>query len=128
MLIQKKIKQWRMCVDYTDINKAYLKHPFYLRCINQIVDSTSRCNVFFFGVLFLLPLDSIKIISSNQDFVQHTIRSILLHYYAIWSKEREGCILERDSRMFIITIAQNVEAYIDDVAIKPGLRKILSLT
>jgi hypothetical protein len=73
MLIQKKIKQWRLCVVYTDINKACLKDPFYLRCINQIVDSTSRCNVFFFGLLFLLPLDSIKITSSNQDFIHHTI-------------------------------------------------------
>jgi hypothetical protein len=29
-----------MCVDYTSLNKACLKVPFSLPCIDQIIDST----------------------------------------------------------------------------------------
>ena len=27
ILVQKKSKEWRMCVDYTDLNKHYLRTP-----------------------------------------------------------------------------------------------------
>jgi hypothetical protein len=32
--------KWRMCIDYTDLNKHYPKVPFGLPQIDQIVDST----------------------------------------------------------------------------------------
>jgi hypothetical protein len=37
-----------MCVDYTDINKACPKDPFPLPHIDQVVDSTSGCEVLSF--------------------------------------------------------------------------------
>jgi hypothetical protein len=40
ILVQKKNPaEWRMCVDYMDLNKHCLKDPFGLRRIDQIVDS-----------------------------------------------------------------------------------------
>jgi hypothetical protein len=40
VLVQKKnTAEWRMCIDYTDLNKHYLKDPFRLPRIDQIVDS-----------------------------------------------------------------------------------------
>jgi hypothetical protein len=36
----------KMCVDYTDLNKACPKVPFPLPRIDQIVDSTARCELF----------------------------------------------------------------------------------
>jgi hypothetical protein len=41
VLILKKNKvDWHMCVDYIDLNKHYLKDPFGLPRIDQVVDST----------------------------------------------------------------------------------------
>ena len=41
VLVQKKKNnEWRMCVDYTDLNKHCSKDPFGLPCIDQIIDST----------------------------------------------------------------------------------------
>ena len=37
----KKNKEWRMCVDYTDLNKHYPKDPFGLPRIDEVVDSTA---------------------------------------------------------------------------------------
>ena len=43
-LVQKKNNnEWRMCVDYIDLNKHCLKDPFGLPRIDQVIDSTTRC-------------------------------------------------------------------------------------
>ena len=41
ILVQKKNKEWRMCVDYSDINKHCPKDPFGLPWIDEVVDSTA---------------------------------------------------------------------------------------
>ena len=41
VLVQKKNKEWRMCVDYTDLNKHCPKDPFGLPWIDEVVDSTA---------------------------------------------------------------------------------------
>ena len=44
VLIQKKNNnEWRMCVDYTDLNKHCPKDPFGLPRIDQVIDSTAGC-------------------------------------------------------------------------------------
>jgi hypothetical protein len=40
--------KWRMCVDYTSLNKACPKVPFPLPRIDQIVDSTAWCELLCF--------------------------------------------------------------------------------
>ena len=39
VLVQKKNKEWRMCVDYTDLNKHCPKDPFSLPRVDEVVDS-----------------------------------------------------------------------------------------
>ena len=48
VLIQKKNKEWRMCVDYTDLNKHCPKDPFGLPQIDKVVDSTTGCELLSF--------------------------------------------------------------------------------
>jgi hypothetical protein len=48
VLIPKKNKELRMCVNYTDLNKACKKDPFRLLLIDQVVDSTAGCSLFKF--------------------------------------------------------------------------------
>jgi hypothetical protein len=48
VLVKKKTGKWRMCVDYTSLNKACPKVPFPLPRIDQIVDSTSGCELLCF--------------------------------------------------------------------------------
>jgi hypothetical protein len=48
VLVRKKSGKWRMCVDYTSLNKACPKDPFPLPRIDQVVDSTSGCKTLCF--------------------------------------------------------------------------------
>jgi hypothetical protein len=48
ILVKKKNGKWRMCVDYTGLNKACPKDPFHLPRIGQIVNSTSGCEILSF--------------------------------------------------------------------------------
>ena len=40
VVVKKKTRKWRVCVDFTDLNKAYPKDPFPMPRINQLVDAT----------------------------------------------------------------------------------------
>ena len=48
VLVQKKNKEWIMCVDYTDLNKHYPKDPFGLSHIDEVIDSTAGCELLSF--------------------------------------------------------------------------------
>jgi hypothetical protein len=49
VLVLKKNKvDWRMCVDYTDLNKHCPKDPFRLPRIDQVVNSTVGCSMMSF--------------------------------------------------------------------------------
>ena len=66
-------------MDFTDLNKACLKDPFPLPHIDQIVDSTSRCDLLsfldaYFGYhqIFMSKEDEEKTLLSP-----HVVRTIL---------------------------------------------------
>jgi hypothetical protein len=49
VLVLKKNKvDWRMCVDYINLNKHCPKDPFGLPRIDQVVDSTAGCSMLSF--------------------------------------------------------------------------------
>jgi hypothetical protein len=48
VLVLKKNNMWRMCIDYTSLNKACRKDPFALPCIDQVTDSTDGCELLLF--------------------------------------------------------------------------------
>ena len=48
VVVRKFNGKWRLCIDYTNINKACPKDPFPLTHIDRIVDSTTGCDLLSF--------------------------------------------------------------------------------
>ena len=51
VVVPKKERKWRVCIDYTNLNNACPKDSFPLPRIDQIVDSTSGQGMLFLGRL-----------------------------------------------------------------------------
>ena len=41
VMVKKANGKWRICVDFTSLNKAYPKDSYSLSCIDQLVGSTA---------------------------------------------------------------------------------------
>jgi hypothetical protein len=48
LVCKKNTDKWRMCVDYTDLNKHCPKDPFGLPQIDQVIHSTTGCDLLCF--------------------------------------------------------------------------------
>jgi hypothetical protein len=48
VLVEKPDEFWRMCIDYTSLNKACPKDEYSLPHICQIIDSTTSCELLSF--------------------------------------------------------------------------------
>jgi hypothetical protein len=48
VLVLKKNNTWRMCIDYTSLNKACPKDPFALPRFDQVIDTTAGCDLLSF--------------------------------------------------------------------------------
>lgn len=61
VLVKRANRKWRMCVDFTDLNKACLKDSFPLHKIDQLVDSTAGHSLLSFMDTFSgydqIPMD-----------------------------------------------------------------------
>jgi hypothetical protein len=63
VLVRKKNNEWRMCVDYTDLNKHCPKDPFGLPRIDEVMDSTAGYEL----LSFLDCYSSYHQIALNKD-------------------------------------------------------------
>ena len=87
VLVKKKTRKWRMCIDYTGLNKACPKYHFPLPRIDQIIDSTSGYEILSFLDDYS-GYHQIAMKESDQlDVLHHPIWFILLRDHAFRPKE-----------------------------------------
>src|SRR5688572_8365033 len=119
ILVHKKNNEWRMCVDYTDLNKHCLKDPFGLPRINQVVDSTAGCALLYFldcysgyHQIALKEEDQAKIafITPFGAFCYKTMSFGLKNAGETYQRAIQMCFEKQ--------LHLNVEAYVDDIVVK----------
>jgi hypothetical protein len=81
--VKKKNRKWRICMDYTDLNKACKKDDFPLERVDKIVDDVANSEMLSLLYMF--------------SGYHHSIRNILFRENARGAKERRMYILKNDS-------------------------------
>src|SRR6266508_3329177 len=119
VLVKKKNEEWRMCVDYTDLNKACPKDPFGLPRIDQVVDSTARSEL----LCFLDAYSGYHQVNLNESDCIKTVFITPLGAYCYitmpFGLKNASTTYQRAIQRFLYDqLGRNVEAYIDDVVIK----------
>jgi hypothetical protein len=119
VLVKKKDGKWRMCVDYTGLNKACPKVPYPLPCIDQIVDSTAGCETLSFLDAYS-GYHQIKMKESDQ-LATSFITPFGMYCYTImqFGLRNAGATYQRCmNHVFGEHIGRTVEAYVDDIVAK----------
>jgi hypothetical protein len=119
VLVKKKNHEWRMCVDYTHLNKHCPKDHFGLPRIDQVVDSTVGYVLLCFldcyleyHQISLKEADQIKtaFITPYETYAYKTMSFELKNTGATYQRVIQMCFADQ--------LHRNVEAYVDDVVIK----------
>ena len=78
ILVKKANEKWRMCVNFTDLNRAYPKDSFPLPRIDQLVDSIAGHKLLTFMDVFS-GYNQIKMAKNDQEkTIHHKPRALLL--------------------------------------------------
>jgi hypothetical protein len=119
VLVKKKNGKWRMCIDYTSLNKACPKVPFPLPRIDQIVDSTAGCELLRFLDAYSGYLQ-IKMKESDQLATSFITPFGMFCYVTMpFGLRNAGATYQRCMQhVFGDHIGRTVEAYVDDIVVK----------
>nr|XP_027120710.1 uncharacterized protein LOC113737727 [Coffea arabica] len=118
-MVKKDTGGWRMCVDFTDLNKACPKDCYPLPRIDALVDSAM-------GYVVLCFLDAFKgyhqIGMSEEDQEKtafYTDHGVYCYSTMPFGLKNAGATYQRlINRLFKNQIGRNVEAYVDDILVK----------
>ena len=79
VMIKKANSKWRMCVDFTDLNKACPKDSYPLPRIDQLVDSTAGHKLLCFMDAFS-GYNQIKMDEADQEKISFVTSQGLFYY------------------------------------------------
>ncbi|GFZ12774.1 hypothetical protein Acr_23g0011590 [Actinidia rufa] len=97
VVVKKKTGKWRVCVDYSNLNRACPKDCFPLPKIDQLVDSTlGHARMSFPRCIQRISSNRSARPGSREDLIFDPQGSVLLQGHAFWAQERRGHILEND--------------------------------
>ena len=122
MVVKKKTGKWRVCVDFTDLNKACPKDPFLIPRIDQLVDATVGHPRMSFLDAFQ-GYHQIPLTTDDQEKTAFVTPVRNYHYKVMhFGLKNAGSTYQRMmTKMFESQLGKNVEVYIDDMVVKSKL-------
>ena len=119
MVVKKKNSKWRVCVDFTDLNKTCSKDPFPLPRIDQLVDATVGHPRMSFLDAFQ-GYHQIPLAFDDQEKTSFVTPIGNYHYKVIpFGLKNAGSTYQRMmTKMFEAQMGKNIEVYIDDMVME----------
>ena len=119
VVVKKKTGKWHVCVDFTNLNKAYLKDPFPMPQIDQLVDAM----IGHPRMSFLNAFQGYHQIPLVLDDQEKTVFVTLIrnyHYKVMpFGLKNAGSTYQRMiTKMFEPQLGKSIEVYIADIVVK----------
>ena len=119
VVVKKKNGKWRVCIDFTDLNKACPKDSFPLPHIDQLVEATAGHKMLSFMDAFS-GYNQILMHPDDQEKTAFiTDRGTYCYKVMPFGLKNAGATYQRlVNEMFSEKIGKNMEVYIDDMLVK----------
>ena len=118
-MVKKANGKWRMCVDFTNLNKACPKDSYPLPRIDQLVDSIAGHQLLSFMDAFS-GYNQIRMDEADQEKTSFITSQGLFCYKVMpfGLKNAKATYQRLVNHMFRPQIGRNVEVYVDDMLVK----------
>ena len=119
VLVKKVNDKWRLCIDFTDVNRACPKDSFPLPRIDLIVDAIAGHELLSFMDAFS-GYNQISMDSNDQEKTSFVTEQGTYYYWVMpFGLKNSGATYQRlVNRMFQKQIGTSMEVYIDDMLVK----------
>ena len=119
VIVKKSNGKLRMCVDFTNLNRACPKDSYPLPRIDTLVDSTARHELLSFIDAFS-GYNQIKMNEEDQEKTSFVTSQRLFCYKVMpFRLKNAGAMYQRlMNKMFTHQIGRNVQVYVDDMLVK----------
>uniref|UniRef100_A0A2N9H8Y8 Reverse transcriptase domain-containing protein n=1 Tax=Fagus sylvatica TaxID=28930 RepID=A0A2N9H8Y8_FAGSY len=118
VVVKKKNKKWRVCINFTDLNKACPKDPFPLLKIDQLVDVTAghqRMSFLAFQGYHQIAMN----LADQEKMAFITLKGIFFYKVKPFKLKNAGATYQRMiTKMFEGQLGKTVEVYIDNMVVK----------
>ena len=118
-MVKKTNGKWRICVDFTELNKACPKDSYPFPQIDTLIDSTVRNQLLIF-MDALSGYNQIKMEEADQEKTSFVTSQGLFCYKVMpfGLKNAEATYQRLMNKMFAHQIRRNVQVYVDDMFVK----------
>ena len=119
VMVKKASGKWRMCVDFTDLNKACSKDSYPLPRVDVLVDSTARHQLLSFMDAFS-SYNQIRMHEDDQEKTSFVTSQGLFCYRVMPFGLKNASVTYQRlmNRMLVPQIGRNVQVYVDDMLVK----------
>ncbi|KAJ9536552.1 hypothetical protein OSB04_un000251 [Centaurea solstitialis] len=119
VVVQKKNGKWRVCIDFTDLNKACPKDPFPLPHIDAMVDATTGHELLTFMDAYSGYNQILMHTDDQEKTAFMTDKGIYCYKVMPFGLKNAGSTYQRlVNMMFKEHLGRTMEVYIDDMLVK----------
>ncbi|XP_024013058.1 uncharacterized protein LOC112087264 [Eutrema salsugineum] len=119
VVVKKKNGKWRICVDFTDLNKACPKDSFPLLHIDRLVEVTAGNRLLTFMEAFSGYNQILMHPDDREKTAFITDRGIYCYKVMPFGLKNAGATYQRlVNKMFADQLGKTMEVYIDDMLVK----------
>ena len=118
-MVKKANGKWRMCVDFTNLNKACPKDSFPLPSIDRLVDASASHHVLSFMDVFSEYNQIIMDLANQEKTVFITKEGLYCYKIIPFGLKNAGATYQRlVNKAFPDKIGRSIKVYVDDMLVK----------